>query len=230
MSAVPKAAEAKAPETPAQLRKPSGQSRPDRKARSHCSESEERKADPFDLPPGPTTASKANNAMDHFALQGRRALRRGRTDERDRARRSGRRSTSIRAPRWSAMRCVFRRGAVRRAEQAHRLRDQGQSQSRRAQGARQAGLWRRHRFRRRDEARARGGHGGEGHRLFGRRQDRAPNCARRWKPASASSTSSWRRKARRLPRSPRRWARPRPPCCASIRTSTPAPMPRSRPA
>jgi hypothetical protein len=52
MSAVPKAVEAKAPETPAQLMKPSSQSRPDRKA-DLILQSEERKDDPFDLPPGP---------------------------------------------------------------------------------------------------------------------------------------------------------------------------------
>ena len=53
MAHVPKAAEAKAPETPAQLMKPSSQARPDRKA-DLLTESEERKDDPFDLPPGPT--------------------------------------------------------------------------------------------------------------------------------------------------------------------------------
>ena len=58
MSAVPKAAEAKAPETPAQLMKPSSQSRPDRKA-DLILQSEERKDDPFDLPPGPDNGKQA---------------------------------------------------------------------------------------------------------------------------------------------------------------------------
>jgi hypothetical protein len=55
---VPKAAEAKAPETPAQLMKPSSQSRPDRKA-DLILQSEERKDDPFDLPPGPDNGKQA---------------------------------------------------------------------------------------------------------------------------------------------------------------------------
>ncbi len=53
MSAVPKAAAAKAPETASQLMAPSTQSRPDRKA-DLVTKSEERQDDPFDLPPGPT--------------------------------------------------------------------------------------------------------------------------------------------------------------------------------
>ena len=58
MSAVPKAAEAKAPETPAQLMKPETQARPDRKA-DLILQSEERKDDPFDLPPGPDNGKQA---------------------------------------------------------------------------------------------------------------------------------------------------------------------------
>ena len=52
MQTVPKAAEAKAPETPTQLMTPSTQARPDRKA-DLLTKSEERAEDPFDLPPGP---------------------------------------------------------------------------------------------------------------------------------------------------------------------------------
>jgi hypothetical protein len=52
MASVPKAAEAEAPQTAAQLMKPTTQSRPDRKA-DLILQSEERKDDPFDLPPGP---------------------------------------------------------------------------------------------------------------------------------------------------------------------------------
>ncbi|MBO9574107.1 MAG: hypothetical protein J7494_00070 [Sphingobium sp.] len=52
MTSVPKAAEAKAPETPTQLMTPSTQARPDRKA-DLLTKSEERADDPFDLPPGP---------------------------------------------------------------------------------------------------------------------------------------------------------------------------------
>lgn len=52
MASVPKAAEAAAAETPSQLMTPSTQARPDRKA-DLLTKSEERKDDPFDLPPGP---------------------------------------------------------------------------------------------------------------------------------------------------------------------------------
>jgi hypothetical protein len=58
MSAVPKSAEAKAAETPAQLMKPSTQARPDRRA-DLLTESEERKDDPFDLPPGPDNGKQS---------------------------------------------------------------------------------------------------------------------------------------------------------------------------
>ncbi len=52
MTAIPKAAEAAAPETPTQLMTPSTQARPDRRA-DLLTRSEERQDDPFDLPPGP---------------------------------------------------------------------------------------------------------------------------------------------------------------------------------
>ena len=58
MSPVPKAAAAAAPETAAQLMKPTTQSRPDRKA-DLILQSEERKDDPFDLPPGPDNGKQA---------------------------------------------------------------------------------------------------------------------------------------------------------------------------
>lgn len=58
MSPVPKSVEAKAPETAAQLMKPTTQSRPDRKA-DLILQSEERKDDPFDLPPGPDNGKQA---------------------------------------------------------------------------------------------------------------------------------------------------------------------------
>jgi len=52
MTEVPKAAEAKRPATPAELMQPSAQAKPDRRA-DLLLKSEERKEDPFDLPPGP---------------------------------------------------------------------------------------------------------------------------------------------------------------------------------
>ncbi|MBO9579714.1 MAG: hypothetical protein J7498_02375 [Sphingobium sp.] len=57
MNPVPKAAEAEAPQTPAQLMKPTTQARPDRKA-DLILQSEERKDDPFDLPPGPNNGKQ----------------------------------------------------------------------------------------------------------------------------------------------------------------------------
>lgn len=58
MNPVPKSVEAKEPQTPAQLMKPTTQSRPDRKA-DLILQSEERKDDPFDLPPGPDNGKQA---------------------------------------------------------------------------------------------------------------------------------------------------------------------------
>ncbi len=52
MGKVPKAAEARAPETPIQLMTPKSQARPARSA-DLLTKSDERHADPFDLPPGP---------------------------------------------------------------------------------------------------------------------------------------------------------------------------------
>lgn len=52
MTAVPVAAAAKAPETASQLMTPTTQARPDRRA-DLLIKSEERRDDPFDLPPGP---------------------------------------------------------------------------------------------------------------------------------------------------------------------------------
>jgi hypothetical protein len=52
MGAVPKAAEAPAPQTPSELMTPDTQARPERKA-DLLTRSEERQDDPFDLPPGP---------------------------------------------------------------------------------------------------------------------------------------------------------------------------------
>ena len=52
MGKVPKAAEAKAPETATQLMTPKSQARPARSA-DLLTKSDERHADPFDLPPGP---------------------------------------------------------------------------------------------------------------------------------------------------------------------------------
>jgi uncharacterized lipoprotein len=59
MTSVPKSAEAKKPQTPRELMTPSTQAKPDRRA-DLLLKSEERKADPFDLPPGPNNGRNGN--------------------------------------------------------------------------------------------------------------------------------------------------------------------------
>ena len=59
MTAVPKAAEAKKAPTPSELMTPSTQAKPDRRA-DLLIKSEERKPDPFDLPPGPENGRNGN--------------------------------------------------------------------------------------------------------------------------------------------------------------------------
>lgn len=59
MSAVPKSAEAEKEPTPTQLMTPSTQAKPDRRA-DLLIKSEDRKADPFDLPPGPQNGRNGN--------------------------------------------------------------------------------------------------------------------------------------------------------------------------